>query len=93
MNTVLFVLPEISSQDKPRALSNDEYNRVIASRPDTILLTSAFGLQNTRSPRIVEARAKYAKLKAKKRTGAILTPEEETNLSELKLLSEIEEEL
>ena len=89
----LFVLPEISSQDKPRALSNDEYNRVIASRPDTILLTSAFGLQNTRSPRIVEARAKYAKLKAKKRTGAILTPEEETNLSELKLLSEIEEEL
>jgi len=44
----LFVLPEPGSELSPRALSVDDYNRVIASRPDTILLTPAFGLQNTR---------------------------------------------
>jgi hypothetical protein len=44
-----------------------------ASRPDTILLTSAFGLQNTRSPVAVEKRAKLAKLEAKKRAGGALT--------------------
>lgn len=64
----LFVLPEPGSEDGPRALSDDEYRKVISSRPDTILLTSAFGLQNTRSPRAVEARAQYAKLKAKERS-------------------------
>ncbi len=89
----LFVLPEPGSHDKPKALSKEEYNTVIASRPDTILLTSAFGLQYTRSPRAVEGRAEYAKLKAKRRAGAQLTPEEETHLSQLEIFGENEEEL
>jgi len=63
----LFVLPEPGSYAKPRALTTEEYNQVIASRPDTILLSSAFGLQNTRSPRAVEGRAELSKLQAKKR--------------------------
>jgi len=89
----LFVLPEPGSHDKPKALSKEEYNKVIASRPDTILLTSAFGLQNTRSPRAVEGRAKFAKLKAKRRAGAQLTSGEEAQLSQLKVFGENEEEL
>jgi hypothetical protein len=66
---------------------------VIASRPDTILLTSAFGLQNTRSPRAVEGRAEFAKLKAKRRAGAQLMPREEAQLSQLEVFGENEEEL
>jgi predicted ATP-binding protein involved in virulence len=89
----LFVLPEPGSHDQPKALSKEEYNKVIASRPDTILLTSAFGLQNTRSPRAVEARAAYAKLQAKRRAGAQLTPGEEAQLSQLEVFGENEEEL
>lgn len=58
----LFVLPEPGSTTAPRPLTDEEYKKVIASRPDTILLTAAFGLQNTRSPRTVEARADIASI-------------------------------
>ncbi len=57
----LFRLPEPGSSDIPRRLTDEEYQKVIASRPDTILLSPAFGLQDTRSPRAVAARAEYAK--------------------------------
>jgi energy-coupling factor transporter ATP-binding protein EcfA2 len=79
----LFVLPEPGSDHPPRALTDDEYKKVIASRPDTILLTPAFGLQNTRSPVAVEARAKLAKLEAKERAGNALTPAEKTMVQDL----------
>jgi len=79
----LFVLPEPGSDSRPRPLTDEEYTKVIASRPDTILLTPAFGLENTRSPRAVEARAKLAKLEAKKRSGATLTPAEEGQVQTL----------
>ena len=35
----LFVLPEPASGDPPRPLTQEDYRKVIASRPDTILLT------------------------------------------------------
>lgn len=89
----LFVLPEPGSDLQPRALTKEEYEKVIASRPDTILLTSAFGLQNTRSPRAVEGRAEYARLQAKRRAGAKLTREEEVKLGQLELFAVVEEEL
>ena len=73
----LFVLPEPGSDAQPRALTDEEYKKVIASRPDTILLTPAFGLQNTRSPVAVEKRAELAKLEAKKRAGGTLTQGEQ----------------
>jgi uncharacterized protein (TIGR02646 family) len=41
----------------------------VAGRPDTILLTPAFGLPNTRSPRAVDARAELAKYRGKHRAG------------------------
>lgn len=76
----LFVLPEPGSSQEPRALSHDEYQRIIASRPDTILLTPAFGLQNTRSPRAVQARADYSRLNAKRNAGAALSVQETETL-------------
>lgn len=72
----LFVLPQPASGDAPRALTEEERRTIIASRPDTILLTSAFGLQNTRSPQAVAGRAQYARLQAKRRAGGRLTSEE-----------------
>jgi hypothetical protein len=89
----LFVLPEPGGEDKPRALTADEYRKVISSRPDTILLTPAFGLQNTRSPRAVEGRAEYAKLMAKQRAGASLTKEEKNRAQQLQLFADTDEEL
>lgn len=88
----LFVLPEPGSDEKPRALTHEEYNEVIASRPDTILRSPAFGLQNTRSPRAVEGRAEFSKLQAKKRAGGSLTAEEKAQLPQLQLFAEVNEE-
>lgn len=83
----LFVLPEPGSQNEPRALTHDEYNKVIASRPDTILLTDAFGLKNTRSQRAVEGRAEYSKLKAKQKAGAKLSAQEQSKIVQLQLFA------
>jgi hypothetical protein len=74
-------------------LSQAEYQKIIASRPDTILLTAAFGLQNTRSPKAVEARATLSKLQAKKHAGAKLTKEEEQVETQLHLFVDADEEL
>lgn len=87
----LFVLPEPGGGDQPRALSSDDYQKIIASRPDTILLTPAFGLQNTRSSKAVEARAEYSKLRAKANAGAKLTAQEQTELKQLQLFVQPEE--
>lgn len=88
----LFVLPEPGSGDRPHPLSPEEYDKVIASRPDTILLSPAFGLQNTRSPRAVEGRAAFARLAAKRRAGAKLTRDEEKKEKQLRLFAETGEE-
>jgi hypothetical protein len=88
----LFVLPSPGSNEIPRALSNEEYEVVIASRPDTILRSGAFGLQNTRSPRAVEGRAELAVLNAKKRAGAKLSKDEEAREIQLQLFATNESE-
>lgn len=88
----IFRLPEPGSESEPRALTHDEYTQVIASRPDTILLSPAFGLENTRSPRAVEARARRARLAAKKRAGAELTAGEQSEWEQLNLFVNPEEE-
>lgn len=88
----LFVLPEPGSGDAPHALTVDEYRTVITSRPDTILLTPAFGLQNTRSPRAVEGRAEYAKLMSKQRAGGQLTKDEQGRAKQLDMFAVTGEE-
>jgi energy-coupling factor transporter ATP-binding protein EcfA2 len=79
----LFVLPEPGSDEPARALTAEEYQEVISSRPDTILRSAAFGLENTRSPVAVEARSAYADLRTKQRAGGKLTKAEETELVRL----------
>jgi energy-coupling factor transporter ATP-binding protein EcfA2 len=89
----LFVLPEPGGGDVPRALTTEEYQKVIRSRPDTILLSPAFALQNTRSDRVVEARAEYGKLQSKQRATGRLTESEEAKVKELRPLAVTDEEL
>lgn len=88
----LFVLQDPDSEMPPHPLSEDEYRKVIASRPDTILRTSAFGLQNTRSPLAVDSRAEYAQLKAKERAVGKLTEEEQRKIKQLELFALVDEE-
>ncbi|PKN45595.1 MAG: AAA family ATPase [Deltaproteobacteria bacterium HGW-Deltaproteobacteria-17] len=81
----LFVLPEPGSGAIPRRLEDAEYQKIIVSRPDTILLSPAFGLQNTRSPVAVQSRAEFARLSSKKRAGALLSAEENQKFKQLEL--------
>jgi hypothetical protein len=89
----LFVLPEPGSDQPPRALSAADYATVIAARPDTILLTPAFGLQNTRSPQAVDARSEYARLHAKLRATGALSLDEQARVAELEVFVLSDEEL
>ncbi len=89
----LFHLPEPGSDQKPRALSKSEYRKVIASRPDTILRTVAFGMENTRSPRAVEARSEYAKLRAKEQGGGRLSVSEKKRQTKVELFALESEDL
>ncbi len=72
----IFTLEATADGIQASPLSDEDYRTILAARPDTILRTPAFGLQNTRSPRAVEARSIAARLRAKVRAGAALTPEE-----------------
>jgi hypothetical protein len=89
----LFVLTEPGSGDEPRALTPDEYQKVIASRPDSILRSPAFGLQNTRSEPVVEKLALYSKLQSKKRALGKLSPAEEKDLQGLLPFVSVDEEV
>ncbi|MGW5371053.1 AAA family ATPase [Streptomyces sp. NPDC004009] len=66
-------------------LSKADFDKVIAGKPDEILLTPAFGMRNTRSPRAVEARQRRARLKSKEMSGEALFPEERQELEQLEL--------
>jgi energy-coupling factor transporter ATP-binding protein EcfA2 len=88
----IFVLPEPGSDDSPSQLSDEAYQKIIVSRPDTILLTPAFGMHNTRSPKAVDSRAEWAKLQAKKRAGAHWTESERKKAEQLKLFALVDEE-
>jgi predicted ATP-binding protein involved in virulence len=88
----IFVLPEPGSDEKPRQLSNEEYEKIIAAKSDTILLTSAFGLQNTRSELAVQSRERYSDLKAKQNSGTKLNAEEKREFQQLELFARDDEE-
>ncbi|MEU9720537.1 AAA family ATPase [Streptomyces sp. NPDC047976] len=71
--------------DGPFMLTQEDFEKVISGRPDEILLTPAFGMRNTRSPRALDARRRRARLKAKEMSGEPLVPEERTELEQLKI--------
>lgn len=89
----LFVLPEPGSGKAPRRLSDEERNRIIASRPDTILTSPAFGLPSTLSPIAVEARAEYARMEGKKRSTGKLSNAEQVRFKQLELFVNTGEDL
>ncbi|MBM4040434.1 MAG: AAA family ATPase [Planctomycetes bacterium] len=72
----LFRLPEPGSAVAPFALTEDDRMRIIAEKPNVILLSPAFGLTHTRSPVAVRCRQRHAELVAKKASVG-LTPQEE----------------
>lgn len=71
----LFHLPAPGDEHEPFQLDNDDYWSIIRSKPDVILLSPAFGLRHTRSPRAVASRRRYADLRAKKRQIGLTTEE------------------
>lgn len=73
----------------PFMLSEIDYVKVITGKPDQILLSPAFGLSHTRSPRAVNARKKHSRLMAKKISGD-LTEEEARELGQLSLFVDSE---
>ena len=89
----IFKLPDPGSDQEPFAVREEEYQKIIAARPDTILLTSAFGLENTRSERAIKSRQGYSRLKAMERAGVKLGPDQKEELKQLALFAEIDEEL
>lgn len=76
-------------QGQPFQLAPDDFNRVIAGKPDQILLTPAFGMSHTRSPRAVAANRRHSRLRAKQIAGK-LTNDESSELEQLSLFAEAE---
>jgi hypothetical protein len=79
----IYHLPQ-PGQGKPFLIDSDEYQAIISGKPDEILLSPAFGLPYTRSPRAVHARQRRARLVAKAR-NVPLNPSEENELEQLDL--------
>lgn len=71
----------------PFRLSRPDYETIIAGRPTEILLTPAFGLTNTRSPRAVKARNRHAHLRAKSLALPGLTDDEAAEIDQLALFT------
>jgi energy-coupling factor transporter ATP-binding protein EcfA2 len=81
----IYHLPRGDTRDnRPFRLGEMDYDRVIAGRPDQILVSPAFGLAYTRSPRAVNARERHARLESKRRSTE-LTREELEELGQLAL--------
>jgi hypothetical protein len=87
----IFHLPPPGEMRLPSKLSHMDYQHIIASRPNEIYLSPAFGLTHTRSPRAVQARQKYSQLQAKKSAKG-LSPEEEKQVEQLSLFVTDDEE-
>ena len=81
----IYHMPQ-SGQGVPFRLDRESFNRIIAGKPDDILVSAAFDLEHTRSPRAVKARERRARLLSKK-MGSSLDPEEVVELEQLSLFA------
>ena len=72
----IFHLSEPGSDAEPYPVSEEDYGKIVAAKPDTILLSPAFNLEHTRSPLAVRKRQRYADLAAKE-AGSGLSPDEQ----------------
>ena len=84
----IYHLPETLSDDEriePFRLTTEDYERVLAGKPDQILISPAFGLAHTRSPRAVRAREKHARLLSKRLSVGNLDDADQRELEQLEL--------
>ncbi len=72
----IFHLPAPGSDQKPFKLSDEDFQKIKRSKADEVLLSPAFEMTHTRSPEAVDARRKYARLKAKKKSIGLKAAEE-----------------
>jgi hypothetical protein len=79
----VYHLPQ-PSEGEPFRLTPGDYRKVMAGKPDEILLTPAFGLTQTRSPLAVKARERHALLRSKQLSMGDLP---QTEVEELKQLA------
>ncbi len=80
----IYHLPQ-PGEGPPFLIAREQFQHIISGRPDEILLTPAFGLSHTRSPRAVTARIRHARLTAKQRGGGNLDESETKELQQLEL--------
>jgi hypothetical protein len=85
-NGRIYHIPQ-PSDGAPFRLDEQSYESIIAGKPDQILLSPAFGLSHTRSPKAVRARERHARLTSKKRATGQLAFEEIQELSQLDLFA------
>ncbi|MDM8004878.1 MAG: AAA family ATPase [Phycisphaerae bacterium] len=71
----LFHLPPSGGPDKPLQISDEDYKRIIKEQPNAIYLSPAFGMRHVRSPKAVQARQRYAELRARE-SAVGLSPDE-----------------
>ena len=62
----LFHLPAPDSDKRPFAILDEDFNKIVRGKLDTIYLSPAFELTHTRSPEAVRAREQHARLRSKK---------------------------
>ncbi|WP_255407916.1 MULTISPECIES: AAA family ATPase [Amycolatopsis] len=87
-NGRIYHLPQ-PGEGAPFMIDEHQFNQIVAGRPNEILLTSAFGLDHTRSPRAVTARERRARLLAKQRQLPLSGMELE-EMRQLDLFAEVE---
>jgi hypothetical protein len=73
----IFYLPPPGSDESAEQIKGLDYFHIISGKPDEILRGPAFRLINTRSERVVAARERYAKLKAKSHARGLSNLEEQ----------------
>lgn len=83
----IFHLPQPGAGHEAFRLSLEDFNAVIAGKPDQILVSPAFGMPYTRSPQAVDANRRHSRLRSKQIAGK-LTKSEEQELEQLALFAD-----
>jgi hypothetical protein len=78
----LFYLPAPGSMQSPYAVLDEDYRKIVLSKPTEILLSPAFNMPHTRSPRTVRKETRYSMLIARRMAGK-LAPNESSELHAL----------
>ena len=83
----IYHIPQPGDGEPPARLDRDSYEQIIRGRSDEVLLTPAFGLRHTRSPRAVQARQRRAELVAKRQAVGRLANDETEELHRLEVFA------